>query len=179
MYISVTLPWSESESLTLFNSPFCLQVSNMMTELSPELRATATNEARRGAVADASSTASILAEVCCWVGLVVLPAVITFAAGWAACCHITEPNGHCTRVGWLARSLNQRLTAHIRFLCSMPQAAKVKLGAVKSIVDSNFAPAPVPMAFANTAGEQCGLTGWAGLPHGPCNPPCAAAHIRP
>lgn len=69
-----------------------LTVSNMMTELSPELRATATNDARRGAVADASSTASILAE-----------------------------------------------------------AAKVKLGAIKSIVDSNFAPAPVPLAFANTA----------------------------
>lgn len=69
-----------------------LTVSNMMTELSPELRATATNDARRGAVADASSTASILAE-----------------------------------------------------------AAKVQLGAIKSIVDSNFAPAPVPLAFANTA----------------------------
>jgi uncharacterized protein YggE len=69
-----------------------LTVSNMMTELSPELRATATNDARRGAVADAESTASILAE-----------------------------------------------------------AAKVKLGAIKSIVDSNFAPAPVPLAFANTA----------------------------
>lgn len=45
------------------HNPAHAQVSNMVTELSPELRATATNDARRGAVADASSTATILAEV--------------------------------------------------------------------------------------------------------------------
>lgn len=43
-------------------NPASAQVSNMVTELSPELRATATNDARRGAVADATNTAAILAE---------------------------------------------------------------------------------------------------------------------
>lgn len=50
------------------------------------------------------------------------------------------------------RSLNLRCPA-----VHPLQAAKVKLGAIKSIVDSNFAPAPVPLGFANTAGE---LTDW-------------------
>ncbi len=82
---------------------------------------------------------------------------------------------------WVAGSRaasSSGLTAHIRFSCSPPQAAKVKLGAIKSIVDSNFAPAPVPLAFANTAGERWGRQlGWAATRS--CNLACFAAQNRP
>lgn len=121
------------------------QVQNMATELSPELRLSTTNRARKAAVRDAAATAEILAEVGGGREGGLRP-------GGAAAAPCGAGPGPTISAGEHSNRRNTVWPLPPWSMPWLPQAAGVTLGPIKTMSDRNLAPAPTPMPHANTGG---------------------------